>query len=25
VAAAKTVDPETLAVACVGPHEASEF
>jgi predicted Zn-dependent peptidase len=24
-AAAKAVDPETLAVACVGPHEASEF
>jgi predicted Zn-dependent peptidase len=25
VAVAKTVDPETLAVACVGPHDASEF
>jgi predicted Zn-dependent peptidase len=24
-AAARSVDPETLAVACVGPHEASEF
>jgi predicted Zn-dependent peptidase len=24
-AAARSVDPETLAVACVGPHEASDF
>src|SRR3954468_14517069 len=24
-AAARTVDPDTMAVACVGPHEASEF
>jgi predicted Zn-dependent peptidase len=24
-AAARTVDPEELAVGCVGPHEASEF
>jgi predicted Zn-dependent peptidase len=24
-AAAKAVDPDSLAVACVGPHEASEF
>jgi predicted Zn-dependent peptidase len=24
-AAAKSVDPETLAVACVGPHDADEF
>ena len=23
--AARTVDPEQLAVACVGPHEAAEF
>ena len=25
VEAARTVDPEQLAVACVGPHEAAEF
>jgi predicted Zn-dependent peptidase len=25
VAAAKTVDPDALAVGCVGPHEADEF
>jgi hypothetical protein len=25
VEAARTVDPEKLAVACVGPHEDSEF
>ena len=24
-AAAKSVDPETVAVACVGPHDADEF
>jgi predicted Zn-dependent peptidase len=24
-AAARSVDPDTLAVACVGPHEASDF
>ena len=23
--AAEAVDPDTLAVACVGPHDASEF
>jgi predicted Zn-dependent peptidase len=25
VAAARTVDPEQLAVACVGPHDSAEF
>jgi predicted Zn-dependent peptidase len=25
VAAARSVDPETLAVACVGPHSPDEF
>jgi hypothetical protein len=24
-AAARSVDPESLAVACVGPHEADDF
>jgi predicted Zn-dependent peptidase len=24
-AAARSVDPETLAVACVGPHDAADF
>jgi hypothetical protein len=23
--AARSVDPDTLAVACVGPHDADEF